>query len=299
MLSMSNVGRTNLPPEEMVMDTHGVKDARYYCLPPVRGDRSSTPGPHRKGYVWHLVFQGRVVGLFNNWAEAKASISGYPDSENQGFDSEEEGINTWQLLCILGMHPHPVDPAFTAQPSARAVNISPENLSPQKSAHKSARAPALTPIKREAPATENMQVLADLPILPSTSIPRPSPRPSPSKLGRSSDASDGGYVNFAIRGGGVVSSSAERSEHRYFELQRLGEEPDCQGSPRSGPRSGSGSGSGSGLRSGPRPRLRSDLRPSPRSLRRSLRRSPRRSLRPRSPAPATPPELRFRIPRGL
>ncbi|KAJ7099909.1 hypothetical protein B0H15DRAFT_899899 [Mycena belliarum] len=69
----------------------------------------------------------------------------------------------------------------------------------------------------------------------------------------------------------------------------------CQGSPRSGPRSGSGSGSGSGLRSGPRPRLRSDLRPSPRSL----RRSPRRSLRPRSPAPATPPELRFRIPRGL
>ncbi|KAJ7066837.1 hypothetical protein B0H15DRAFT_958330 [Mycena belliarum] len=70
---------------------------------------------------------------------------------------------------------------------------------------------------------------------------------------------------------------------------------DCQGSPRSGPRSGSGSGSGSGLRSGPRPRLRSDLRPSPRSL----RRSPRRSLRPRSPAPATPPELRFRIPRGL
>ncbi|KAJ7093849.1 hypothetical protein B0H15DRAFT_904851 [Mycena belliarum] len=69
----------------------------------------------------------------------------------------------------------------------------------------------------------------------------------------------------------------------------------CQGSPRSGPRSGSGSGSGSGLRSGPRPCLRSDLRPSPCSL----RRSPRRSLRPRSPAPATPPELRFRIPRGL
>ncbi|KAJ7065103.1 hypothetical protein B0H15DRAFT_973676 [Mycena belliarum] len=60
------------------------------------------------------------------------------------------------------------------------------------------------------------------------------------------------------------------------------------GSPRSGPRSGSGS--GSGLRSGPRSRLRSDL--SPRSV-------PRFPLRSCAPAPATPPELRFRIPRGL
>ncbi|KAJ7097295.1 hypothetical protein B0H15DRAFT_945949 [Mycena belliarum] len=62
----------------------------------------------------------------------------------------------------------------------------------------------------------------------------------------------------------------------------------CQGSPRSGPRSGSGS--SSGLRSGPRSRLRSDL--SPRSV-------PRFPLRSCAPAPATPPELRFRIPRGL
>ncbi|KAJ7065152.1 hypothetical protein B0H15DRAFT_794587 [Mycena belliarum] len=64
--------------------------------------------------------------------------------------------------------------------------------------------------------------------------------------------------------------------------------PKCQGSPRSGPRSGSGS--GSGLRSDPRSCLRSDL--SPRS-------APRFPLRSCAPAPATPPELRFQIPRGL
>jgi hypothetical protein len=58
---------TNLPVEELVMDDRGVKDPRYYCLPPFRGDPSH-PSPRRKGgFPFHLVAQGRRVGIFDNW----------------------------------------------------------------------------------------------------------------------------------------------------------------------------------------------------------------------------------------
>ncbi|KAJ7080897.1 hypothetical protein B0H15DRAFT_953250 [Mycena belliarum] len=95
---------------------------------------------------------------------------------------------------------------------------------------------------------------------------------------------------------GVEKTDTDPGVPGIFELEGMqrnlrSKHNKCQGSPRSGSRSGSGS----GLHSGPRPRLRSDIRPSPRSL----CRSPCRSLRPRSPAPATPPELWFWIPPGL
>ncbi|KAJ7464940.1 hypothetical protein B0H11DRAFT_2240369 [Mycena galericulata] len=156
---------TNLPLEDLVMDDRGLKDPRYYCLPPFRGDRTRKAVVRvGGGYPLHLVGQGHIVGVFNDWVEAKASLSGYPNNSNQGCHTEEECIEVWQRLCVLGVHPHPVDPAFLTPPSNAAAAF----LDTKQS-----------PVKRET-TPGNTQLLADL----------------------------------------------ERSEIRYRELQRLGEEPD-------------------------------------------------------------------------
>ncbi|KAJ7825975.1 hypothetical protein B0H14DRAFT_3088526 [Mycena olivaceomarginata] len=75
--------------------------------------------------------------------EAKASLARYPDSSNQGCDTEEECIEVWQCLCVLGVHPHPTDPAFFAPPAESASAF--VNTSPRKS-----RAFASPSGKREA-----------------------------------------------------------------------------------------------------------------------------------------------------
>ncbi|KAJ7794070.1 hypothetical protein B0H14DRAFT_3497394 [Mycena olivaceomarginata] len=159
----------NLPLEELEMDNRGVKDCRYYCLPPYRCERGTRPR-RKRGFAFHLVAQGHIVGIFDNWIEAKASLAGFPDNSNQGCHTEDECIEVWQRLCTLGVHRHPVDPAFLDPPAPAAnapvVNISPR---PPKSA-------------------------------------RPSGSARPPKSG--------------TRGGGA------RSEQRYKELQRGGEEPD-------------------------------------------------------------------------
>ncbi|KAJ7062412.1 hypothetical protein B0H15DRAFT_958826 [Mycena belliarum] len=109
---MSTLRRINLKDEDVVMDERGVKDPRYYCLPPFRGRPGATTRSPKKGYPLHLVFQGRVVGLFDSWAEAQASLVGYPGNANRGFYSVEDATDAWQGMCTLGVHPHPVDPAF-------------------------------------------------------------------------------------------------------------------------------------------------------------------------------------------
>ncbi|KAJ7678416.1 hypothetical protein B0H14DRAFT_2655926 [Mycena olivaceomarginata] len=225
---------TNLPLEDLRMDDRGIKDPRYYCLPPFRGNRESRVSARRGGgWPLHLVAQGRQVGIFDNWIEANASLTGYPDASNQGCNTEEECIEVWQRLCVLGVHPHPVDPSFFQPPSEGASAF--VNLSPRKS-HASGSAnvkPEHSPVKRDtgkakvegipahAPATP--ELLADLkkyckPIRPATTSPRKAAHPSGSK--------GGPFVNYAIRGDSIVSSSAERSEQQYLEAQRRGEEPD-------------------------------------------------------------------------
>ncbi|KAJ7446062.1 hypothetical protein FB451DRAFT_1412422 [Mycena latifolia] len=218
---------TNLRPEEVVMDTRGAKDARYYCLPPFRGDRTREVG-RGGGFPWHLVFQGHEVGVYNYWPEAKASLTGYPNSGNQGFYSEEECIDAWQAMCVLGLHPHPVDPTFMKPPSSSSAGF--VNVSPRKSAQQGTPPPPPrsspikregvgSPVKREGARVGDPQVLADLkrycsPILPDT--------PSPRRADQATEAGDMSFVNFAIRGGGIISSSP----YRYLELQRQGEQPD-------------------------------------------------------------------------
>ncbi|KAJ7358388.1 hypothetical protein DFH08DRAFT_802222 [Mycena albidolilacea] len=212
---------TNLRAEDLIMDIRGGgNDSRYYCLPPFRG---STDGVEKtgRGFPFYLVSQGHVVGIFDNWHETKASISGFPDNSYRGYNTVEECIEGWQALCRWGIHPHPVDPA-------NAVNTSPR--------------------KRAKASAAPEQKVYDLKVLytpqrsPAAPPRSPAAPPRPQKAGRH-EAGDQDFVNFAIRGAGVVSSSAyviflsssslahdlrtrARTEQRYREMQLRGEEPE-------------------------------------------------------------------------
>ncbi|KAJ7140049.1 hypothetical protein C8R43DRAFT_1131789 [Mycena crocata] len=152
---------TNIRRDQITMDDGGVVDCRYYCLPPFYG--ASDPDGHRGGgYPFHLVFQGHTVGIFDNWGEAKLSLSGYPNSGNRGFHSVKECHIAWQKMCTWGVHPHPVDPAFLTLPSESASAF--VNTTPRRSG---ARASPAVSVKREdkpqpRPGPSNTQVLADL-----------------------------------------------------------------------------------------------------------------------------------------
>ncbi|KAJ6484514.1 hypothetical protein C8R47DRAFT_1073119 [Mycena vitilis] len=221
---------TNLKTEDMIMDDRGSKDSRYYCLPPFHG--STTEVGTGGGYPFHLVTQGHRVGTFTNWLEAKVSLTGYPGNANRGYHTKEECIDAWQLLCTLGIHPHPVDPACMRPPSASATAL--VNTSPRKSRQRAVapQGPSATisssgqDIKAETDADNTAQLLANLkryssPILPSSSSPSPRKRSAASPPRNRDD-----LVNFAIRGGGIVSSSPMRTEERYRAMQHRGEEPD-------------------------------------------------------------------------
>ncbi|KAJ6448417.1 hypothetical protein C8R47DRAFT_1231037 [Mycena vitilis] len=232
---------TNLPLALLVMDDReNGKDSRYYCLPPFYGDITSIPSPQgKRGFPLHLVFQGHRVGIFKTWAEAKASLTGYPGSGNQGCYSVDECIDVWQGMCPPGIHPHPADPAFMRTPSASAATF--VNTSPRKGRGQSTSgsgsgsgsgAESASPVKREgsaqslsnqAPAPTgppNAQLLADLKRLCS-----PIRSASPTRTPRGASEHHA-YMNFAIRGDGVISSSPLRSRARYLELQRQGAAPD-------------------------------------------------------------------------
>ncbi|KAJ7154949.1 hypothetical protein C8R43DRAFT_1126333 [Mycena crocata] len=210
---------TNLRADKITMDVGGTQDARYYCLPPMYLDPKGTREPKR-GFRYHLVFQGHTVGIFDNWGEAKLSLSGFEDAGNRGFDTLEAAIEAWQKMCTWGVHPHPVDPVFVKTPSkstSRFVNTTPRKPAPARS----------SPVKREGSAPPaNAQVLADLKRYCSPILPQAAQAVSASSSRSSPVKASSPFVNFAIRGAGIVSSSAERSQERYLDLQRRGEQPD-------------------------------------------------------------------------
>ncbi|KAJ7819617.1 hypothetical protein B0H14DRAFT_2600546 [Mycena olivaceomarginata] len=200
--------QTNITADAVIMDIRGGgRDSRWYCLPPFRGDPDrTTPRAAHSRYPFYLVSQGHLVGIFDDWQEfsslfsrykslmmclsvslkRKPAVSGYPDNGYRGYQSIEE----W------GIHPHPVDPQFIKTPGVPAPVV-----------------------KREATTGTSLSFCAP----PAPAGPQlPSPAPRGPQLSSPRKAA----VNYAIRGGGVVSSSAERTEGRYRELQERGEEPD-------------------------------------------------------------------------
>ncbi|KAJ7310094.1 hypothetical protein DFH08DRAFT_823132 [Mycena albidolilacea] len=76
------------------MDTHRGHDSQYWCLHECSANL------------------GHQVEKFDTWSVAKASLTGIPGSSNKGFHIIEECIVKWQTRCPLGVHPHPVDPAY-------------------------------------------------------------------------------------------------------------------------------------------------------------------------------------------
>ncbi|KAJ6470181.1 hypothetical protein DFH09DRAFT_1110932 [Mycena vulgaris] len=106
----SGLRATNIQAADVVMDERGVRDPRYYCLPPFRGDRDR--GTRHSGrYPLHLVFQGHVE-----------CGEGEPDRvpwERQSGISHRGRMhrclagNVW-----AGIHPHAVDPGSASASAA-------------------------------------------------------------------------------------------------------------------------------------------------------------------------------------
>ncbi|KAJ6590098.1 hypothetical protein DFH09DRAFT_1074565 [Mycena vulgaris] len=167
-----------------------LRRARLACRQ-LTGDRNRRKR-HSGRYSLHLVFQGHVVGTFNEWSAAKVSLTGYPGSANQGFHTEDECIDAWQAMCGLGIHPHAVDPG-----SASASTAVPPKL------------PALS--EQGAQKRRGKGEIAALQVSSHHGVDSASAsRDAPQTRGETPDAGDKTSpvsVNFAIRGAGIVSSS--------------------------------------------------------------------------------------------
>jgi hypothetical protein len=57
-------------------------------------------------------------------------MTGYPGSDNKGFNTREECVEAWQALCPLGVHPHPVDPAAQPARIQRVTGMGNSTLTP-------------------------------------------------------------------------------------------------------------------------------------------------------------------------
>ncbi|KAF8217865.1 hypothetical protein K438DRAFT_1747123 [Mycena galopus ATCC 62051] len=208
---MATLPRTNLGADEVIMDTRpGARDSHYYCLPPFRGN----PNPpatklQSKKFAFYLVSQGHVVGVFDD--------CGYPDNSYRGYHSMEECIDTWQGLCKWGIHPQEVDPEHATVASPHEVTVA----TPQKSS--AASAGPKKPFKSGTPDLKRWST-PRVPISSPQKLATPQKTASTSKAPSSQRGDE--HLNFAICGGGVVSSSAHRTEEQYLELQSRGEEPD-------------------------------------------------------------------------
>ncbi|KAJ7741474.1 hypothetical protein DFH07DRAFT_778151 [Mycena maculata] len=204
MATTENLPKMNLRLHEMVMDRRpGGQDSRFYCLPPFRGDPTHLPRVHAKsGYRFHLVTQGELVGIFDTWGAAKASISGFPGGSNQGYHTRAECVDAWQAMCCLDSEGRG---AVTQVEDGEAVRSAGGGA--VHSALPSAQQ-RIVLLRRPAPAL-------------------PSARPPPATPPRSSQVADP-FLSFAIWGGGVISSSpfskiSQPAEQLY---QECGEQPD-------------------------------------------------------------------------
>ncbi|KAJ7076774.1 hypothetical protein C8R43DRAFT_966172 [Mycena crocata] len=107
--------KINLPPQDMVPDQNNpAHNPRFWYLPPIRDDLDEVVmvGWGNSNYEFHLVTEGREVGVWRSWTVAKEMVSGYPRNGHKGHHTYAGCIAEWQQHCPLGKHPHPVDPKY-------------------------------------------------------------------------------------------------------------------------------------------------------------------------------------------
>ncbi|KAJ7324001.1 hypothetical protein DFH08DRAFT_969006 [Mycena albidolilacea] len=196
--------KTNMTLEDVVYDPG--KDSRYWCLPPMRDDPDSVVAVGG-GFEFHLVTQGREVGVWKNWTVAKAMVAGYPNGTHKGHHSYESCTNEWQLHCQLGVHPHPADPSSEKAALSKAAG-------PSKSSCAAAeRTSASAPLPRGRPRR-------------STSTPGATRRASGALAAATARAAAVKGRYFAIWGGGVVYSSKYKARLAFDEAVEDGDEPE-------------------------------------------------------------------------
>ncbi|KAJ7917312.1 hypothetical protein B0H13DRAFT_2322554 [Mycena leptocephala] len=160
--------RTNLAIEDLVMDNREKGKDSRYYCLP---PYYGDPKRHR-------------VGIFDSWLEAQASLTGFPDSAVRGYHSLAECIEAWQGFMRSGDPPPPIDPAFGgSQAPVRPLLQHPP-----------------PPNAVAGPSEDRAQEA----LLQS----HPFPTTQPEQAGGAAQLEDEKYVNFAIRGGGIISSSA-------------------------------------------------------------------------------------------
>jgi hypothetical protein len=152
---------------------------------------------------------------------AHTSVTGYPAAGHKGFNTLKECTEAWQQMCPLGVHPHPVEPVLQEHAGA---TVSAVETPPPKSTGKSpspATKYARKPKREETPAELPMRANSCVSFgfffgslqtrlcrtlrLKSSATPPPSPHKH--VAGRGGTQDDLPFVNFAIRGAGIVSSS--------------------------------------------------------------------------------------------
>ncbi|KAJ7727805.1 hypothetical protein DFH07DRAFT_970020 [Mycena maculata] len=80
---------TNLDVNDMVPDdVNPDHDRRYWCLPPMRNEKSKD---RHGAYPLYLVTRGRQVGVWHNWTVVKAMTTGYPLAACAGPRSPHPG----------------------------------------------------------------------------------------------------------------------------------------------------------------------------------------------------------------
>ncbi|KAF8212966.1 hypothetical protein K438DRAFT_1751379 [Mycena galopus ATCC 62051] len=212
-----NERATNMTAAEMVRDERGVRDPQYWCLPPFRGDPARQAPPSKGGYRYHLVWQG-YTGVEEIGVDI-CVLQGGGQNEFEWVPGQcEQGIPHHRGMyrgvaddvptgsASPPSRPHPVDPAH-ARPGTQPPQPPQPPPQPPQSAHR-----------------DNVAVCPPRP--PKREAKEEGCRPPPCVNARTSATPNGGFVNFAIRGAGIVSSSPLRTQDRYEELQRRGEEPD-------------------------------------------------------------------------
>ncbi|KAJ7019387.1 hypothetical protein C8F04DRAFT_1197736 [Mycena alexandri] len=113
-MAMAQLPKTNMTENEVVPDTRTEgHDPRYWCLPPMREDPNAVIAIGG-GYEFHLVAQGRQVGVWRNWTVAQRMVSGFPNASHRGHHTWSGCVAEWQAQCQLGVHPHPVEPTTSS-----------------------------------------------------------------------------------------------------------------------------------------------------------------------------------------